>query len=68
MTADDTGIHPFRARVPQADLEDLHDRLARTRWPGELPGTGWSRGVPWPTSPGRRLGRSTFSRPRGRRR
>ena len=22
------------------------DRLARTRWPDELPGVGWSRGVP----------------------
>jgi pimeloyl-ACP methyl ester carboxylesterase len=39
------GIRPFRVDVPQADLEDLHDRLARTRWPDELPGVGWSRGV-----------------------
>ncbi|WP_077058175.1 epoxide hydrolase family protein [Streptomyces sp. MP131-18] len=31
---------------PQADLDDLHDRLARTRWPRQLPGEGWSRGVP----------------------
>ena len=46
MTSDDAGIHPFRARVPQADLDDLRDRLARTRWPGELPEAGWSRGVP----------------------
>ncbi|MGH9175872.1 MAG: epoxide hydrolase family protein, partial [Vicinamibacterales bacterium] len=29
-----------------ADLDDLRDRLARTRWPDELPGVGWSRGVP----------------------
>jgi epoxide hydrolase len=27
-------------------LDDLHDRLARTRWPDELPGVGWSRVVP----------------------
>jgi hypothetical protein len=27
-------------------LDDLHDRLARTRWPCELPEIGWSRGVP----------------------
>jgi hypothetical protein len=46
VTADDAGIDPFRARVPQADLDDLRDRLARTRWPGELAGAGWSRGVP----------------------
>jgi len=39
-------IRPFRIAVPQADLDDLRDRLARTRWPDELPGVGWSRGVP----------------------
>ena len=42
----DTGIRPFRIDIPQADLDDLRDRLARTRWPDELPGVGWSRGVP----------------------
>ncbi|GAB2899333.1 epoxide hydrolase family protein [Streptomyces mayteni] len=41
-----TKIEPFRIDVPQADLDDLRDRLARTRWPDELPGTGWSYGVP----------------------
>jgi epoxide hydrolase len=40
------GIRPFRIEVPQAELDDLADRLARTRWPDELPGAGWSRGVP----------------------
>ncbi|XVQ06571.1 epoxide hydrolase family protein [Spirillospora sp. CA-255316] len=39
-------INPFRIDIPQADLDDLRDRLARTRWPDELPGTGWSYGVP----------------------
>jgi pimeloyl-ACP methyl ester carboxylesterase len=39
-------IRPFRIEIPQAELDDLRDRLARTRWPGELPGQGWSRGVP----------------------
>jgi len=42
----DAAIHPFRVEIPQADLDDLHDRLARTRWPDELVGVGWSRGVP----------------------
>jgi hypothetical protein len=42
----DAGIRPFRIEVPQADLDDLHERLARTRWPDELPGVGWSQGVP----------------------
>jgi pimeloyl-ACP methyl ester carboxylesterase len=41
-----TEIRPFRIDIPQADLDDLRDRLARTRWPDELPGTGWDRGVP----------------------
>jgi pimeloyl-ACP methyl ester carboxylesterase len=44
-TDTDTLIHPFRLQVPQADVDDLHDRLRRTRWPDELPGVGWSYGV-----------------------
>jgi epoxide hydrolase len=43
---DPTVIRPFRIDIPQADLDDLRGRLARTRWPDELPGVGWSRGVP----------------------
>jgi hypothetical protein len=39
-------IRPFRIDIPQSDLDDLRDRLAATRWPNELPGVGWSRGVP----------------------
>ncbi|HET7244728.1 MAG TPA: epoxide hydrolase, partial [Streptosporangiaceae bacterium] len=39
-------IQPFRIEIPQADVEYLHDRLASARWPGELPGVGWTRGVP----------------------
>src|SRR5215217_2587717 len=39
-------IQPFTINIPQADLDDLRDRLARTRWPDELPGVGWSYGVP----------------------
>jgi len=40
-------VRPFRVDVPSAEVEDLRDRLARTRWPSEEPpGTGWSRGVP----------------------
>src|SRR5690348_11310484 len=40
------GIQPFRVEIDQADVDYLHDRLDRARWPGELPGAGWSRGVP----------------------
>jgi epoxide hydrolase len=39
-------ISPFTIEVPQADIDDLRDRLRRTRWSGALPGEGWSRGVP----------------------
>jgi pimeloyl-ACP methyl ester carboxylesterase len=39
-------IRPFRIEVSQAELDDLRDRLDRTRWPGEVPGIGWTRGVP----------------------
>jgi pimeloyl-ACP methyl ester carboxylesterase len=42
----DTKIRPFRVDVPQADVDDLRERLARTRWPDELPGAGWSYGIP----------------------
>ena len=39
-------IRPFELEIPEADLDDLRERLARTRWSRELPGVGWSRGVP----------------------
>ena len=44
MTASNAGeIRPFRISIPQADLDELKRRLARTRWPDELPGVGWER-------------------------
>src|SRR4051794_7859566 len=43
----DAELRPFRIEIPDADLDDLRDRLARTRWPqDELPGVGWDYGVP----------------------
>jgi epoxide hydrolase len=39
-------VQPFRIDIPDAALDDLRDRLARTRWPDELPGAGWAYGVP----------------------
>jgi epoxide hydrolase len=39
-------VRPFRVEIPQADLDDLADRLRRTQWPAELPGTGDTYGVP----------------------
>lgn len=44
MTNND--IRPFRIEIPQADIDDLRERLTRTRWIDDLPGTGWERGVP----------------------
>ena len=42
----DAEIRPFRVEVSDEALDDLRNRLAGTRWPGEVPGAGWSRGVP----------------------
>lgn len=55
----DAEIRSFRIDVPEADLDDLADRLARTRWAKELPSEsrtsggqgglvppGWEYGVP----------------------
>jgi pimeloyl-ACP methyl ester carboxylesterase len=39
-------IEEFRVSIPQADLDDLADRLARTRWPSSLPGAAWDRAAP----------------------
>jgi pimeloyl-ACP methyl ester carboxylesterase len=38
-------IRPFRVEVPDAVLDDLRDRLARTRWPDQIPGSGWGYGT-----------------------
>ncbi|WP_227996427.1 epoxide hydrolase family protein [Nocardia australiensis] len=46
MSADHNAIRPFHIDIPQSDLDDLTDRLARARWSAQLPGTGWDRGVP----------------------
>lgn len=39
-------IRPFRIDVPQADIDDLMDRLARTRLPQSAPADDWSTGTP----------------------
>jgi pimeloyl-ACP methyl ester carboxylesterase len=43
--ANPTEIRPFRIDIPQTDLDDLRERLARVRWSDELPGVGWDYGV-----------------------
>jgi hypothetical protein len=45
-----TALTPFRIDIPQTDLDDLQDRLARTRWPIPAPDrrdrSDFSRGIP----------------------
>lgn len=36
---------PFRIDVADEVLADLRRRIARTRWPDQLPGTGWELGT-----------------------
>jgi pimeloyl-ACP methyl ester carboxylesterase len=36
----------YRVHIPDADLADLRERLARTRWPAPSPAPGWTQGIP----------------------
>src|SRR5215204_2801110 len=38
-------LRPFRVDVPEEVLVDLRDRLARTRWPDQIPDTLWDYGT-----------------------
>jgi epoxide hydrolase len=40
-----TQFRPFVVEIREADIEDLKDRLARTRWPDPETVTDWSQGV-----------------------
>ncbi|HET8780302.1 MAG TPA: epoxide hydrolase [Agromyces sp.] len=39
-------LRPFRVEVSQAELDDLMERLARTRLPQPAPGDDWDSGTP----------------------
>jgi pimeloyl-ACP methyl ester carboxylesterase len=39
-------IEPFEVHVEDAVLDDLRDRLARTRLPDQIDGTDWEYGIP----------------------
>jgi pimeloyl-ACP methyl ester carboxylesterase len=41
-----SAVAPFRIETPQADLDDLRDRLHRTRWPDTETVDDWSQGIP----------------------
>ncbi len=43
--SDAQAIRPFKIEVPEAALVDLRERLARTRWPDQIDGTGWDYGT-----------------------
>ena len=40
-----TSAQPFTIAIPQSTLDDLRDRLARTRWPDAPAGAGWDYGA-----------------------
>ena len=39
-------IKPFQISIPESQLSDLKERLARVRYPDELEDAGWENGVP----------------------
>lgn len=42
----DSSIRPFELAVPQQELDDLQQRLSRTRWPERETVTDWTQGAP----------------------
>jgi pimeloyl-ACP methyl ester carboxylesterase len=38
-------VKPMRIEIPKGDVEDLHYRLARTRWAPRVAGSGWQDGT-----------------------
>ena len=44
--AGSAGITPFTVAVPEADLDELRQRLGRTRWPDRETVDDWSQGIP----------------------
>lgn len=36
---------PFKIQIAQTVLDDLQERLARTRWPDEVEGAHWDYGT-----------------------
>lgn len=42
----DTDVIPFRIDIADGVIADLHDRLARTRWPERETVADWTQGIP----------------------
>jgi pimeloyl-ACP methyl ester carboxylesterase len=39
------GITPFSIQIEEEALSDLRSRIHKTRWPDQIPGSGWSQGA-----------------------
>ena len=37
-------IQPFEINIPEEILDDMRQRIANTRWPDEIPDSGWDYG------------------------
>lgn len=44
----DESVRPFTVAIPQVEIDDLNDRLLRTRFAPSAPGDDWVYGVPTP--------------------
>lgn len=44
----DESVRPFTVAIPQVEIDDLNDRLLRTRFAPSAPGDDWAYGVPTP--------------------
>jgi len=44
--SDISELRPFRVEISDAAIDDLRERLARTRWPEKEPVGDWSMGIP----------------------
>ena len=45
MSSPEGPIESFDITVPDTVLDDLRERLSRTRWPDQIPDTGWDYGT-----------------------
>ena len=39
-------VKPYKLSIPQSQLDDLRNRIKNTRWPNQIKGASWERGVP----------------------
>jgi pimeloyl-ACP methyl ester carboxylesterase len=39
-------MKPFKIQISDSEINDLNERLFKTRWPGEMINEGWKKGAP----------------------